>query len=69
MIKTKKKVRCVSAGSQWYTVGEIYPVYYYDNKHFVQGSDGFYDQLGKCVSKFEDYDALPTRKRKRQIAE
>jgi hypothetical protein len=56
MKKTKKKVRCIKAGSQWYKQGQVYNVYKYDDKEFVQGSDGFYDMLGKSVSKFEPYE-------------
>jgi len=53
--KTKDKVLCVSAASQWYEVGKEYNVYE-DTKgaRFVIGSDGYHDQIGKMVSKFKE---------------
>ena len=57
MIETKDIVKCISAGSKWYTVGDTYTVYVDSKKErYVQGSDGYYDKLNKMVSKFKVVD-------------
>lgn len=58
MKQTKDKVLCVSAGSQWYQAGEEYQVYI-DHKgvRYVLGSDGYYDQIGKMVSRFKEINS------------
>jgi len=53
MIKTKKQVKCVSAKSAFYKAGEVYDVYIDAmGMEFVKGSDGFYDNPKKALSKF-----------------
>jgi hypothetical protein len=49
---TKKKVRCVSAATRYYETGQLYTVYVLGDEEFVKGADGYYDRIGKAVSKF-----------------
>ena len=52
-MKTSDKwVKCVTAGSDYYTVGQVYQVYNEGGKSYVLGSDGLYDSIGSMVSKF-----------------
>lgn len=45
-------VKCVSAGSDYYTVGGVYRVYSDGQDRYVVGSDGLYDNMRTMVSKF-----------------
>lgn len=53
--KVGDKVRCVSASSRWYTVGEVYEVVEHPKSLLpaVRASDGLYDEMLMIVSKFE----------------
>lgn len=55
MTPTKTKVVCQSAKSRWYQTGGIYTLYTDGKENYVQGSDGFYDNVTKCLSVFKEY--------------
>lgn len=54
-IKIGDTVRCTSAASNWFTVGQCYLVVKHPDNGYsaVKASDGLYDLLSMASSKFE----------------
>lgn len=54
-IKIGDQVSCTHAATSWYVKGKVYDVVAHPEtgSNSVQGSDGHYDMLSMCVSRFE----------------
>jgi hypothetical protein len=57
-IEIGDEVYCTHAATMWYSVGKIYKVVAHPEygTRAVQGSDGLYDLLSMCTSKFSKLD-------------